>query len=142
MLTPKQEAFCIAYMETGNASEAYRRSYDVSESTKEATINRAAKELIDNPKIAARLDELRAPVVQKAAITLESHLEELANLRDMARDEGKYAAAVAAEVARGKASGVAVTRTEVTGKDGEPIAVMSVPVDVYLKARAKALQEF
>ena len=27
-LTPKQEAFCLAYMETGNASEAYRRAYD------------------------------------------------------------------------------------------------------------------
>ncbi|WP_311514794.1 LEM-3-like GIY-YIG domain-containing protein [Oligella urethralis] len=25
-LTPKQEAFCLAYIETGNASEAYRRS--------------------------------------------------------------------------------------------------------------------
>ena len=26
MLTPKQEAFCLAYIETGNASEAYRRA--------------------------------------------------------------------------------------------------------------------
>lgn len=25
-MTPKQEAFCLAYVETGNASEAYRRS--------------------------------------------------------------------------------------------------------------------
>ena len=27
-LTEKQEAFCRAFVETGNASEAYRRSYD------------------------------------------------------------------------------------------------------------------
>ncbi|TIS17849.1 MAG: hypothetical protein E5X10_01890, partial [Mesorhizobium sp.] len=30
-LTQKQEAFCLAYVETGNASEAYRRSCDVGE---------------------------------------------------------------------------------------------------------------
>ena len=29
-LTPKQENFCLAYLETGNASEAYRRAYDVA----------------------------------------------------------------------------------------------------------------
>ena len=27
-LTPKQEAFILAYLETGNASEAYRRAYN------------------------------------------------------------------------------------------------------------------
>jgi len=27
MLTPKQEAFALAYVETGNASEAYHRAY-------------------------------------------------------------------------------------------------------------------
>ncbi|SQE31532.1 Terminase small subunit [Mannheimia haemolytica] len=27
-LTPKQEAFCLAYIETGNASEAYRQAYE------------------------------------------------------------------------------------------------------------------
>ena len=26
-LTPKQEAFCYGYIETGNASEAYRKAY-------------------------------------------------------------------------------------------------------------------
>ena len=29
-LTPKQEAFCRAYVETGNASEAYRQAYPTS----------------------------------------------------------------------------------------------------------------
>ena len=29
-LTPKQDAFACAYVETGNASEAYRRAYDVA----------------------------------------------------------------------------------------------------------------
>lgn len=32
-LTPKQEAFALAYVETGNAAEAYRRAYDVKAAT-------------------------------------------------------------------------------------------------------------
>ena len=36
-LTPKQEAFACAYVETGNASEAYRRAYDVAPDCKPNT---------------------------------------------------------------------------------------------------------
>ncbi len=57
--TPKQENFCRTYIETGNASEAYRRAY-YAERMKPATVNRAAKELLDNPKIAARVKALQA----------------------------------------------------------------------------------
>ncbi|MGU9998175.1 terminase small subunit, partial [Bordetella avium] len=37
-LTPKQEAFALAYVETGNASEAYRRAYS-AERMKPETVN-------------------------------------------------------------------------------------------------------
>jgi len=104
-LTPKQEAFCLAYIETGNASEAYRRSYS-SKSRTDATINRAAKTLTDNSKITARLEELRAPVRERAQISLESHLNDLKALRDRADSADNFGAAITAEVARGKASGL------------------------------------
>ena len=29
-LTPKREAFALAFVETGNASEAYRRAFDAT----------------------------------------------------------------------------------------------------------------
>ena len=45
-LTPKQHAFCFAYMETGNATLAYRRAYD-AQYMKPATVNRKAKELLE-----------------------------------------------------------------------------------------------
>ena len=57
-LSPKQEGFCLARVETGNASEAYRRNYK-TENMNPATINRKAKELMDNGKITARLEELQ-----------------------------------------------------------------------------------
>lgn len=141
-LTQKQEAFALAYIETGNASEAYRRAYDVKPGTKESTINRTAKELVDNPKIAARIAELRAPVVEKAGLTLEKHLDDLLRLRNMAVKDAKWSAAIQAEIARGKAAGLYVERTEVTGQDGGPIPIATVPVKDYLRARADLLKEF
>lgn len=113
-LTPKQENFCLAYLETGNASEAYRRSYSASNMSENA-IGVAAKELIDNPKIALRVSELRAPAVQAAQITLTDHLNDLKRLRDLAEADGKFSAAVTAEMARGKASGLYTENLNVSG---------------------------
>lgn len=112
MLTPKQENFCLSYLETGNASEAYRRSYN-AEGMNDSSINRKAKEVIDNGKITARIAELRKPVIEQVQITLKSHLEKLAELRDKADASEKWQAAIQAEVSRGKASGLYVEKTEV-----------------------------
>ncbi len=114
ILTPKQEKFCLVYMETGNASEAYRQSYNAGKMASE-TINRNAKDLLDNSKIATRLKELRAPAIEKAQITLECHLNDLKTLRDKADAAEKYGPAIAAEVARGKASGLYIEKVEHTG---------------------------
>lgn len=140
-LTPKQEAFALAYIETGNASEAYRRSYKAGKMT-DKSVNEAASTLLKNPKVASRVAELRAPVVEKAGLTLEKHLDDLLQLRNMAVKDAKWTAAIQAEIARGKAAGLYVERTEVTGQGGGPIPVMSVPVSEYLKARAQVLEDF
>lgn len=75
-LTAKQEAFCLAYLETGNASEAYRMAYD-AKNMKPATVNRKAKDLLDNGKIAARLEELNKSAVTAAVMTRQEALERL-----------------------------------------------------------------
>lgn len=112
MLTQKQEAFCLAYVETGNASEAYRRSYN-AEKMAEATIWRKAKDVIDNGKVKARIAEIRKPAADKAGVTLEQHLIDLKRLRDLAEASEKYGPAVTAEMARGKASGLYVEKIDV-----------------------------
>lgn len=113
ILTAKQEAFALCYVETGNATEAYRRCYDVK-TTNEATINRKAKEVLDNGKVAARIAELRKPAAEAAQITLIQHLEDLKRLRDRAEKEGKFGPAIHAEVSRGKASGLYTEHIELT----------------------------
>lgn len=111
MLTQKQETFCLAVIEGLNNSDAYRRAYS-ADRMKPETVNRKAKALIDDGKIAARIDELRKPAVAAAQVTLEQHLMDLKRLRDLAESEGKYGPAIQAEMARGKASGLYVEKTE------------------------------
>ena len=117
MLTAKQENFCLAYVETGDASESYRRAYSASK-MKPAVVNVKASELLKNGKVSVRIAEIRKPAIESAQMTLEGHLNDLKTLRDAAKSEGQYSAAISAEVSRGKASGFYVNKTELTGKDG------------------------
>lgn len=103
-LTAKQENFCIAFIEHGNATAAYRTAYN-ADRMKESTINKRASELLGRGDITGRLDELRQPAIDNARMTLQGHLEALADLRDSAKDSGNWSAAITAEISRGKASG-------------------------------------
>lgn len=116
-LTPKQENFCLAYLETGNATEAYRIAYGAG-NNKPATQNRNAKILLDNNKIKTRLDELKAPVRERAMITLESHLARLKELSEKAEAAAQYSAAIKAEENRGKAAGLYTAKLDLTNSDG------------------------
>lgn len=112
MLSIKQENFVLAYIETGNASEAYRTA-GYSKGMSEKSVNEAATRLLKNSKVIARFDELRKPVIEQAQLTLKTHLDKLAELRDKADASEKWQAAIQAEVARGKASGLYVEKQEV-----------------------------
>lgn len=113
-LTPKREAFAQAIVTGINQSDAYRAAYKVRPGTKSESVNVAASKLMADAKVAQRVAELRAPVAKKAQITLESHLDDLMRLRNMAAKEKQYSAAITAEIARGKASGVHVEKSEST----------------------------
>lgn len=78
-LTPKQEKFCLEYLKTGNASEAYRTAYDAAD-MKPESIHRNAYELVNNTKIASRLAELNASAVSDAVMTRQEAMEKLSNL--------------------------------------------------------------
>ena len=73
-LTLKQERFIDTYFEIGNATEAYRRSYNASNMA-DSTIWHSAYMLLENPKVAQRLEELKAKAARKTAITREKLIE-------------------------------------------------------------------
>ena len=73
-LTIKQENFCNKYLESGNASEAYRRAYSC-EKMKPETINIKACELLKNGKIMVRVKELQNELKAKSDVTKEDKLK-------------------------------------------------------------------
>lgn len=115
-LTPKQEAFCQAITTGINSSDAYRKTYP-TDKMNAAGVNRRAKELMDNGKISARIAELRKPVIEELQLTLKQHLDDLKDLRDRAATKGQFAAAITAEIARGRASGFYEPKQTDDGKE-------------------------
>ncbi len=105
VLTPKQEKFCQKFIETGNASEAYRQSYD-SKGMKAVTINREAKTLIDNPKVTTRLAELQARHQKRHEVTVDSITDELDESRKLATVDRQHSAAINATLAKAKIHGL------------------------------------
>lgn len=124
-LTIKQEKFCQAYIETGNASKAYRQAYD-AERMKLATINRKAKELLDNGKITARLDALQQTHQKRHNVTVDSLTLEYEEAREIAKTSGQPSAMVSATTGKGKLHGLIKDKHELTGKDGGPIELTRI----------------
>jgi phage terminase small subunit len=111
-LTPKQEAFCLAYVETGNASEAYRRAYDASR-MKDATIHVKASELLSDGKVTVRLEELRQGHAERHEVTVDSLVRELDEARLLAIATKAPAAAVSATMGKGKLIGLVAEKSHV-----------------------------
>jgi len=78
-LTIKQENFCNYYIETGNASEAYRRSYSCDK-MKDETVNVKASELLNNGKITVRVEQLQAELQKRSDITKDEAVKSLTNI--------------------------------------------------------------
>ena len=68
-LTPKQNKFAEEYVNTGNASEAYRRAYDVSKTTSNEVIAVKASELLKNGNISVRVKDLQKQEAEAFQIT-------------------------------------------------------------------------
>lgn len=138
-LTQKQEAFALAFFETGNAAEAYRRAYDVSENAKDGWIYVEACQLLDNPKVALRLQELKAQAERLSIYTRQKALDELELARAEAMKLGNPSAAVSAINGKVKLYGLDAPtkiKAEVTGKDGGPLATVDAT-----KLSTEALRE-
>lgn len=110
-LTSQQEHFAKLVAQGKSHSDAYRGAYK-AEKMKPTSINEEASRLMANPAISSRVDEFRKEFAPINRLTLENHIEELNRLKELALEAGKFEAAITAEVNRGKASGLYVTKTE------------------------------
>jgi len=67
-----------------------------------------------NHKVQERITFLQKGAANRVMLSLSTHLLDLMEIRDKALSKGSFSAAVAAEVARGKAAGLYVTKSELT----------------------------
>lgn len=110
-LTQKQEAFCLSYLETGNLSEAYRKSYN-AEKMKPATVNRKAKVEYDKGKIRARIRQLQERAQRKHDITIETLTDMYREAFEMGKDIEQPAAMNGSATGLAKLHGLITDRTQ------------------------------
>ena len=136
--TEKMELFCLAYIETGNASEAYRRSYNTANMA-DKTAQREGYNLLQNTLVQARIEELRTKVMERHEITVDTLLAELEEARLLGKETGKASAMVTASMGKAKLLGLDKQIVELTGKNGAPIETSST-VTVDQKALQSVLE--
>jgi phage terminase small subunit len=105
-LTERQKKFAELLVYNEGRKSAAECAYEAGYTTRP---RQAASELRSpkySPLVVKYIGELRKEVLEKYGVDFERHVSELAKLRDAARDKGAWAAAINAEVARGKAGGL------------------------------------
>ena len=115
-LTIKQENFCLAYIETGNASEAYRQAYN-AERMKPEAIHVAACKLLALPKIALRIEVLRAAHAERHDVTVDTIRTMLDADRKLAIKLQKPSAAISATMGLARLYGLLKDKLEVEVND-------------------------
>ena len=107
-LTPKQMLFVTNYVQgtlTGkiSASEAARKA-----GYSQNRARQTAYELLNpkiNPYIVEAINEMKQDLYETSGVSMASHLTALKEMRDEARGDKHYSAAINAEVARGRVAG-------------------------------------
>ena len=109
--TEREEKFCRLIVEGLGQSHAYRQAGYKTDSMKPATLHRK-----DKSKIAARLTELREPIVKRHNVTVDSLMVELEEARQVAlgAETPQSSAAVAATMGKAKLCGLDKQLIDVT----------------------------
>lgn len=135
-VTEQQEKFCRVFVETGNASEAYRQSYK-SDRKNTNTIAVDASRLLDKPNVNRRIAQLREVHAKRHAVTVDSLVAELEEIKNVAlsAETPQSSAAVAAVLGKAKLMGLDKQLVEVSGGlSNTNINITSEDVKLFKKA--------
>ncbi len=143
-VTEQQEKFCRIFVETGNASEAYRQAYN-AKNMGANTIAARASEMLNKSNITVRLQQLREVHQKRHAITVDTLLAKLDKVYEAAMDTGEgesmrpaqAAAATGAVMAQAKLLGLDKQIVEVSGgldNTNTNINITAEDVKVFKKA--------
>ena len=121
-LTIKQEKFCMVYVETGNASEAYRQAYNAENMSNEA-IGVEASRMLDHPIVTLKIKELKSGHTKRHELTIDDLVKQLEEARQvaLALENPQCSAAISATMGTAKLLGLVVDKNETTGANGGAI---------------------
>jgi hypothetical protein len=112
-LSPQQEAFARGVASGLNQSDALRSAYPTSQTWQQKTVHETGSKLMADPKVSARVQELRRPAIEVVELSAKAHVARLAQIRDSALRAGDHGPAVRAEVAIGQVAGHYIQKVEV-----------------------------
>lgn len=141
-LTVKQLAFARAYIECGNASEAYRRAYG-RKNMSPGALAVEANRLLGHPKVSLMVRLLQEEHAERHEVTIEWLTKEMKEVLAKAKAEDKgSSAAVSALMGLAKLHGLIVDRQIVHGThrhhhSAEPLPAFVRALEEALPARAE-----
>lgn len=120
MLSPKQEAFCMGYAKSGNATQAYKdagyrpRNDDIAAA--------AATRMLRNVKVAARIAEISAQIESHKIMDVEEMQQRLTAFARMETTDSEGIAIKAMDLL-GKMQGVYLQRQEIDINGSIPVVI-------------------
>jgi len=110
-LNSKQKKFCKEYLKGQTATDAAVKAGYTKD--RKGAKTQGSVLLNHNPVVRNYLIDLEIAASERDAVSLETHLSTLHDLREEAKDQGQISAAITAEVHRGKAGGLYIDRREI-----------------------------
>ena len=110
-LTMKQERFARECVIQTNATDAYKIAYD-SENMLDKTICVEASRLLNNPNVTTLINDLKAELREKNAVSVETITQELEKARECAEEQSNAAGQVAASMGKAKLHGLLVDKRQ------------------------------
>ncbi len=137
-LTTKQMNYVLARQSGKGSTDAYRQAYDCS-NMNQASIWRRACEVGQHSKVKAWLSVIKTQQISVANYTLEAHLADMANIKELALAKGNISAATKACENLGKACNHYTTHTETTVTHKADIELLdNIEREFGQEARTKA----
>lgn len=119
-LTEKQEKFCQKYIELGNASQAYRQSYNCENYTETSVTSNASK-MLKNTDILLTIEKMKAEISKRHEITVDDLIKELEEARQVGKDKEQSAGMVAASMGKAKLLGLITDKAQLSGDKDNPV---------------------
>ncbi len=111
-LSPRREAFAQLYAQIGCGADAYEQAGYATSTRRSAEAG--ASKLVRNPKVAARVEQIRAELAERNALTVDSQIAKLETIFETHKENPKSAgAAVNAVKEQNELAGLRVQRHKV-----------------------------